>query len=547
MNINYLNKQELGFQLRSRGVTPPEKVEDRRKLLRTVLNSVKMFPESFPIAFCLAVEENRADLMDTLSHLEVLITSLEIAAIPNDIEKFRVIFHFFKMRLAHLKPESAADCDFRSWVVMKVSALEDRFEGIVSPGDIAAGCQNPLEDDSQESTQSVVFNPRKVHASTPARNPFTTVDIAPTPDWHIYQDTEDIQKIEVETSAAPFNFNVTNPFLADSLKTLDLPVASVPLTLSTPVATDRLGSRRTRYSPVHKWGLSFSGDTTVSVTSFLERVQELQLARDVSHEELFDSASDLFTGKALVWYRGVRPSMTCWQDVESLLKETFLPSNYNDDLLTEIKERTQGAHENVSLYIATMQGLFNKLCPVPTVPEQLRIIRKNLLPYFMNHLALRDIETIPELNKLCRKLAECKTQVGKFKPPPTKLGLLEPEMACLTVGSGNQPRVQFSRPPVKYRPNSPPNRNVNPTRRCWNCSDVGHLAPACPNPRTVYCFGCGRQGVMRQNCPRCSENVRPSGNEASNRVQRDNSVAPATPRPATPIRPAVLVPRITRK
>ncbi|KAK4879247.1 hypothetical protein RN001_007393 [Aquatica leii] len=58
--------------------------------------------------------------------------------------------------------------------------------------------------------------------------------------------------------------------------------------------------------PVYKWGLKFSGEPKgLSIGAFLERVDELQIARGVSEEELFLSALDLFTGRALNWFRGV--------------------------------------------------------------------------------------------------------------------------------------------------------------------------------------------------------------------------------------------------
>lgn len=62
-------------------------------------------------------------------------------------------------------------------------------------------------------------------------------------------------------------------------------------------------------TPVSKWGLKFTGEKGTSVNAFLERVSELKIARHVHDDELFDSAVDLFAGKALVWYRDARRSV----------------------------------------------------------------------------------------------------------------------------------------------------------------------------------------------------------------------------------------------
>lgn len=47
--------------------------------------------------------------------------------------------------------------------------------------------------------------------------------------------------------------------------------------------------------PVLKWGLKFQGKNDFRVNSFIERVEEFCLARNVSHKQLFNSAVDSFT------------------------------------------------------------------------------------------------------------------------------------------------------------------------------------------------------------------------------------------------------------
>ncbi|KAG5894283.1 hypothetical protein JTB14_007428 [Gonioctena quinquepunctata] len=51
--------------------------------------------------------------------------------------------------------------------------------------------------------------------------------------------------------------------------------------------------------PVAKWGLNkFSGDCKMSLSAFLENVEELCISRNVTKQQLFASASDIFTGQA---------------------------------------------------------------------------------------------------------------------------------------------------------------------------------------------------------------------------------------------------------
>ena len=82
-----------------------------------------------------------------------------------------------------------------------------------------------------------------------------------------------------------------------------------------PAAVGQLGGVRTssfvpvsgthamsnNYFPLYKWNVSFDG--TGSVTSFLERLEELRESRQVSKDQMFQSAVDLFKGDALLWFR----------------------------------------------------------------------------------------------------------------------------------------------------------------------------------------------------------------------------------------------------
>ena len=58
---------------------------------------------------------------------------------------------------------------------------------------------------------------------------------------------------------------------------------------------------------IERWGVKFGGDSSgTTLHTFLERVCELRVARNVSTQELFLSAVDLFEGKAMLWYRANR-------------------------------------------------------------------------------------------------------------------------------------------------------------------------------------------------------------------------------------------------
>lgn len=126
--------------------------------------------------------------------------------------------------------------------------------------------------------------------------------------------------------------------------------------------------------PVLKWNLKFSGDDSMSLSAFLQRVEELRKARNVSIDEVFRAGYDLFCGKALTWFRENIKHASDWPSLVKLLREEFQPADYDERLYDEIKSRTQGSSESIGIYIAIMDNLFSRL-PV-TIPEnkQLKIL-----------------------------------------------------------------------------------------------------------------------------------------------------------------------------
>lgn len=182
------------------------------------------------------------------------------------------------------------------------------------------------------------------------------------------------------------------------------PTTSTPTQLTPP--PNILSPSRTSVAP-YKWNISFTGSNPrESVNSFLEKVELLREARGVTKTELFNSACDLFKGPAWTWFINNRNRVHNWDELVIKLKEDFLPYFYNDDLEREINSRTQGQHERVSLFISSMEGLFNRLSNKPDEETMVNRIRRNLRPFYISNLALQKPKTIAELTDLCKKLEE---------------------------------------------------------------------------------------------------------------------------------------------
>ena len=254
--------------------------------------------------------------------------------------------------------------------------------------------------------------------------------------------------------------------------------------------------------PVFKWGITFNGSSEkVSLSAFLQKVEELRVARSKTKEELFNEATDLFTGQAHVWFSSVKSTLRSWDDLVAALRRDFLPTDYDDELWEEIRRRTQGPFERVIVYITSMQGLFKRLVESPSGDEQLKVIKKNLLPWYHPHLALQDINDVSELADICRTLESANSAKKKYQPPPRRdVALLEPDLA---YDSGT------SMSSALHRADRSRNKNEVASLKCYGCREEGHIRRNCPkfrNTKRPVCTGCGEVGVIRPNCKNCSKN-----------------------------------------
>ena len=264
--------------------------------------------------------------------------------------------------------------------------------------------------------------------------------------------------------------------------------------VGTPAINSSMLFRHSTASSVFKWGIKFNGEAAEeSVAEVLQRIEELRVSRGVSKDDLFCAVTDLLEGSALSWYRSVRNSITSWDDFVLRLKAEFQPLDYENDLWNEIFHRVQGPDERVGTYFSCMINLFSRLSTSTTESQRLNVIRRNLAPYYLNHLGTSVIKTVDELSVACKQLEENRYHAMRNSTNQRSSRVVEPTYA-----------YKKSKPQYSGRV-----RNVSALSNlvCWNCRETGHLSFKCDKPRTQFCFSCGKPGVSRRLCPLCSGNA----------------------------------------
>lgn len=282
--------------------------------------------------------------------------------------------------------------------------------------------------------------------------------------------------------------------------------------------------------PVYKWDITkFSGDYR-TLFSFLIKVNEFCKSRHVTKTELFESASDLFSDKAYIWYKSVENTVTDWDSLVKLIKKRFLiVKDFDDIVWEEIRNRTQGKHEPIHIYVAVMETYFSYL-ERPVQPcTKLKWIRKLTLPHYSTRMPLSPIDSISELIDICQKIDEDKFLENKYHPPP-KISNLNPELVYLsscepstsssnisintveTVEQNKQQNKKYNSNLRKYsnknNANSSFKRNNNNSKSekvCWNCNLPNHTYHYCRAKKNKFCYNCGKPNETVHTC-KCSKN-----------------------------------------
>lgn len=230
--------------------------------------------------------------------------------------------------------------------------------------------------------------------------------------------------------------------------------------------------------PVYKWGVTFDGRSGRDLVTFLERVEELRIARNVSKQELFQSAIDLFSGAGLAWYRSIKSKVNSWDDLVKALKQDFLPEDYDDVTWDRVRARKQRENESAIIFISEMEQLFAQLTTLPPENERLRQIRKNLLPHIVTQLCLVSVSDISHLSQLCKKIESV------F---PKKVSRSGKEIFVVKPG---EPKLE--------------SREAGFKGKCWNCGRLGHGFAQCKEKRKRFCYRCGSGEHISTSCSKFS-------------------------------------------
>lgn len=544
MEVNRLLGDEIVYELQIRGLPIQRLVNDNRTTLRGALRMERQGFCSFVLSH-LNPEEEFQVCRDKLIDIGEDVQNFDRSNYENEHKRLRSRLIHLSLRLRRVPSTSEEEEETKQTLMVEclrlVEAVEEAYEEVVASqnnpaqatenqrsildepnillpeiaaNDTSVGRIPPRPGLEREAAQNLMSfaqgplftsRPTEIRQDAGQTSSFQAVGFHPSSSRRATLGTGELRTTFEQPSTHQEQTGVDSAqLLRNRLMNLGLSGHS---------AHDYSLDGQSRFVDVSRWRLQFDGES--SVTSFLERVEELRISRNVSHEQLLRSAVELFTKEALLWYR--TQTFSSWEDLVVKLKQAFTPYDYELDLWDEIRRRTQGSKERVISYIAAVENLFNRLGDSkPKEKTRVDWLKRGLLPHIQSHLALQVIETVSELTRLSRMVEETFIRTQRFCPPPSNSrSLLEPDLAyrkpsnshqlapsCSVVGTSisqthGQPRESESELKRVDETNAPV---------CWNCGKRGHRFKKCSEPRNIFCYRCGLEKVVAKNCPACTKN-----------------------------------------
>lgn len=448
MVINRLDKDELAYELAVRGIAPGSCEEMRRRFSQALQlekdgSSLKYPPYPF------TCEQDFEAVQKKLCELEEMVTKFSGGKGSSETQKLETKFNHVLGRLDNMVPDGEAN-------------QQKKSELIATALSIMESLHEKVED----------FEKEKPHIPPPS-----------------------LSFMEVQVGHETFQQNLAHTARSSPIGTGG--VAQL-------TASGR-EDKTMKTIPPHKWNIQkFSGDKkgSVSINAFLERVEELRVARNVSEETLFSSGIDLFTDKAYQFYKECRARVSNWKEMSQEFRAEYLSSTYEEELFEELQRRTQHSTESVGVYLAIMSSYFNRLrCPI-SEEAKLKIIMKNLHPFYLERLRDPLPTSMSELRTVCRSMEARRDMIDKYVEPSSRRGAaLEKDLAY----------VETSMDVKVVAPKSTSQMDRNATGKaitCFRCNQPGHKAMGCALPKKLVCYRCKAEGYTVRTCPTC----RPSGN-----------------------------------
>lgn len=376
----------------------------KRKFLR-IFQTEQETGQVSPMVFHLRLE-------DDLAQCEILLTNIITAMDANlnaSAEKCEIQLIFLKERVERLPPSPNLELTQRRLTLInRIEDLEKQFGNVTVPtglGENAPMSTDPIEN---HVVQLETFDRPEAHSIQASRLGANSTSVGPN-------------RTGERQNVLPTNrqFNCENNRrngLVDQPMNNTSAMAQASARPNTQTSTNNSLSPNTNillhpayesHAQMWKWNLKFSGERDDMLASvFIQKVKDYAMSREVSQAEIMNGMPELLTGAAANWFRTTVHSkpFSSFSDFAVRFLEDFEPYYKVDTRLEMLKKRLQRQNERIVTFFAHVENEFLTMSFTPSKEEQIRIVRRLLLPHFITHLAFQTFTDLTELKDACKKI-----------------------------------------------------------------------------------------------------------------------------------------------
>lgn len=271
------------------------------------------------------------------------------------------------------------------------------------------------------------------------------------------------------------------------------------------------------------WNFFFDGiSQDLSIDEFIMRVEHLSKTNYLPYQMLAENLYVLLKGVALNYYwkciKNICPFT--WNNLKQELVEKFQNLRTDSQLRRSINARKQKHGESFVSFYNTLQEMISSLQTNISNQEMLNLIRNNMRPGLQMSLAIQKYTHIGELVSDCITMEENWSRFNynpdSFNPPRRFVNEISahvdsnlPNQALPTeeLCAFDNPNASSNHIHSKLSNTIHPKPSKQ-NQICWNCKNYGHIFKDCelPPKSEIFCYGCGKPGVLKPNCVSCSGN-----------------------------------------
>ncbi|CAK9809129.1 Retrovirus-related Pol polyprotein from transposon 297 [Anthophora quadrimaculata] len=250
--------------------------------------------------------------------------------------------------------------------------------------------------------------------------------------------------------------------------------------------------------------------TKEAVDDFLASADFFRSSEGIKDKNAVKGLTLLLQGPAHTWWIGIKDSITTWKEAQAAIRNEFAPSPPAYQIYQQVFATNQDSQTPTGLFVSEKRALLAQVNPLDTEVRQLDLI------YGLLHLRIRDRvprKTVKHFKSLLDAAREVEATFREREHIRAEAQgeRLDAESSKSKIGK-NKTRV-----------------------KCAFCQNPGHDITVCrkkdkveqeakekglkeTSQNGIQCYGCGKQGVIRRNCPTCAlssqaaPTIRSSGN-----------------------------------